>query len=120
MAASEKAHANSMFRVVRISTKVTPGFEHFRLMYPGISSRPESVMALKILVVEDDKPTLELMEEVLTSLKAEVRALNDSEQAVALVNQERFDGIFVGLQMPEVDGFELARQIAASFSAVER
>jgi len=102
-----------MFRLLRIGTKVTSGFELFRLLCIGISS-PESFMALKILVVEDDQPTLELMEEVLTSLKAEVRALNDSEQAVALVNQERFDGIFVDLQMPEVDGFELARQIRKS------
>src|SRR6266851_9775887 len=71
-------------------------------------------MALKVLVVEDDPPTLELMDEVLTSLKVEVCALGDSEQAAALVNQERFDGIFVDLQMPKVDGFELARRIRAS------
>src|SRR5690348_13910163 len=54
------------------------------------------------------------MDEVLTSLKAEVRALSDSEQASALVNPERFDGIFVDLQMPGVDGFELARQVRKS------
>lgn len=71
-------------------------------------------MALKVLVVEDDAPTLELMDEVLTSLKVEVRAVGDSEQAAVLVHQERFDGIFVDLQMPKVDGFELARRIRAS------
>ena len=71
-------------------------------------------MALKVLVVEDDAPTLELMDEVLTSLKVEVHAVTDSEQAAGLVNQERFDGIFVDLQMPKVDGFELARRIRAS------
>ncbi len=71
-------------------------------------------MALKVLVVEDDAPTLELMDEVLTSLKVEVHAVRDSEQAAGLVNQERFDGIFVDLQMPKVDGFELARRIRAS------
>jgi len=71
-------------------------------------------VALKVLVVEDDAPTLELMDEVLTSLKVEVHAVRDSEQAAGLVNQERFDGIFVDLQMPKVDGFELARRIRAS------
>jgi len=71
-------------------------------------------VALKVLIVEDDGPTLELMDEVLTSLKAEVRALSDSKQASVLVNQERFDGIFVDLQMPGVDGFELARQVRKS------
>jgi len=71
-------------------------------------------VALKVLVVEDDAPTLELMDEVLTSLKVEVHAVSDSEQAATLVNQKRFDGIFVDLQMPKVDGFELARRIRAS------
>jgi uncharacterized protein (TIGR02266 family) len=71
-------------------------------------------VALRVLVVEDDAPTLELMDEVLTSLKVEVQAIGDSEQAAGLVNQERFDGIFVDLQMPTMDGFELARRIRAS------
>jgi CheY-like chemotaxis protein len=71
-------------------------------------------VALKVLVIEDDAPTLELMDEVLTSLKVEVRAVGDSEQAAVLVNQERFDGIFVNLQMPKLDGFQLTQRIRAS------
>ncbi len=71
-------------------------------------------MALKLLIVDDDPPTLELMHEVLISLKAEVLAVSDGEQAATLVNHERFDGVFVDLQMPKVDGFELARRIRAS------
>jgi CheY-like chemotaxis protein len=69
---------------------------------------------VKVLIVEDDLPTLELMNEVLTSLKVEVCALHDSPEAAVLVNRERFDGIFVDLQMPKMDGFELARHIRAS------
>jgi uncharacterized protein (TIGR02266 family) len=71
-------------------------------------------VAVKVLVVENDAPTLELMGEVLTSLKVEVRAVSDSERAAALVEQERFDGIFLDLHMPKVDGFEVARRIRAS------
>src|SRR6266852_6735675 len=72
------------------------------------------LVALKLLIVDDDPPTLELMHEVLISLKAEVLAVSDGEQAATLVNHERFDGIFVDLQMPKVDGFELTRQIRKS------
>ena len=69
---------------------------------------------LKLLVVEDDLASLELMAEVFTSLKAEVRPVSDSEKAVGLVNQEKFDGIFLDLEMPNLNGFDLARLIRKS------
>src|SRR5258708_39248494 len=69
---------------------------------------------LKLLIVEDNLPSLELMTEVFTSLKAEVRPLSDSEKAVGVVNQEKFDGIFLDLEMPNLNGFDLARLIRKS------
>ena len=69
---------------------------------------------LKLLVVEDDLASLELMAEVFMSLKAEVRAVSDSEKAVGMVNQEKFDGIFLDLEMPNLNGFDLARLIRKS------
>lgn len=69
---------------------------------------------LKVLVVEDNIPSLELMTEVFVSLKAEVRPISDSEKAVAMVNQEKFDGIFLDLEMPNLNGFDLARLIRKS------
>jgi DNA-binding response OmpR family regulator len=69
---------------------------------------------LKLLVVEDDPASLELMAEVFTSLKAEVCSVSDSQNAADLVNQERFDGIFLDLEMPNLHGFDLARRIRES------
>jgi CheY-like chemotaxis protein len=71
---------------------------------------------LKLLVVEDDLASLELMSEVFTSLKAEVRAISDSEKAVGIINHERFDGIFLDLEMPNLNGFDLARLVRKSSS----
>jgi CheY-like chemotaxis protein len=70
--------------------------------------------SLRLLIVEDDSPSLELMEEVFASLKADVRGVTESGKAAELVNRERFDGIFLDLEMPVMSGFDLARWIRSS------
>ncbi len=70
--------------------------------------------SLKLLVVEDHVASLELMEEVLTSLKAQVLPTNDGQHAASLINREKFDGIFLDLEMPNIHGFDLARNIRQS------
>ena len=72
------------------------------------------MVALKLLVVEDDAASLELMTEVFRSLKADVVPVGDSEDAARRVNQEKFDGIFLDLEMPNLHGFDLARNIRKS------
>jgi two-component system, chemotaxis family, chemotaxis protein CheY len=69
---------------------------------------------LKLLVVEDDLASLELMAEVFGSLHADVRTISDSKKAAVLVNQERFDGICLDLEMPGLHGLDLTRLIRNS------
>lgn len=66
---------------------------------------------LKILVVEDDLASLELIYEVLLSLDVEVFPASDSERALTVAQNEKFDGIFVDLNMPRIDGFKLMKSI---------
>jgi CheY-like chemotaxis protein len=70
--------------------------------------------SLKLLVVEDDLPSLELMDEVFTSLKAEVRPVSDGQTAADLINRVKYDGIFLDLEMPRMNGFDLARHVRNS------
>jgi CheY-like chemotaxis protein len=69
---------------------------------------------MKLLIVEDDIASLELMTEVFRSLKAEVRPLSDSQEAAVLVNREKFDGIFLDLEMPALNGLQLAEKVRGS------
>ncbi len=74
----------------------------------------EQATDLKLLVVEDDLAGLELMAEVFRSLQAEVRTISESKKAASLINREKFDGIFLDLEMPGLHGLELARLIRNS------
>src|SRR3984957_3854354 len=72
------------------------------------------MVELKLLAVEDDLASLELMTEVFRSLKANVRPVSDGEEPARRVNQEKFDGIFLDLEMPKLSGLYLARCIRKS------
>jgi CheY-like chemotaxis protein len=66
------------------------------------------------LVVDNDKGSATLMEEVFAWQGAEVRAVSDAAAASALINRVKFDGIFLELNLEEVDGVELTRRIRQS------
>lgn len=71
-------------------------------------------MSLNILVVEDDVASLELISEVLRSADADVTAVSDADNASAFITKANFDGIFLDLMMPKIDGLTLTRTIRQS------
>jgi CheY-like chemotaxis protein len=68
------------------------------------------------MVVDDDPAALELVKALVEPLGCEVLALEDSRHAAECVSEQKFDGIFVDVQMPDLDGFELTKIIRASRS----
>lgn len=71
-------------------------------------------MNRNVLVVDDDPALCELMQTVLAGAGMNVEALTDSEQAQLRLSREKFDAIFLDVNMPKVDGIELARRARAS------
>ncbi|HXA86866.1 MAG TPA: hypothetical protein VNZ47_17405, partial [Candidatus Dormibacteraeota bacterium] len=63
-----------------------------------LQPQPISIRTLKLLIVEDDLPSLELMSEVLRSLEIQVYPVSDSQKAARMVVEQKFDGIFADLQ----------------------
>lgn len=65
----------------------------------------------KIIVVDDDKDFLKELEEVLSSRNYDVRAVNDSQVAVAAARSFRPDVIVLDLKMDNINGFQVAQEL---------
>ncbi|MFN3407922.1 MAG: response regulator [Limisphaerales bacterium] len=66
---------------------------------------------LRILVAEDNEVNRELALHVLSRMGHSVLTVRNGREAVAAVQAERFDLVFMDLQMPEMDGGEATRRI---------
>ena len=73
-------------------------------------------MVMKLLVVDDEAPILELFKRFLEPLGYEVSTFSDSREAARRVEAEKFDGVVLDAMMPNLDGFELAERIRTSRS----
>jgi len=64
---------------------------------------------LKVLLVEDNKINQLLAKQILTGWGVNVEVANDGFEAIAKLQRRTYDLILLDLQMPEIDGFEVAR-----------
>ena len=62
----------------------------------------------KILLVDDENDTLIVLEKQLTTAGYTVVTANSGTQALSLANSEQPDLIVLDIQMPDMDGIEVA------------
>ena len=68
-------------------------------------------MAGRVLVVDDDPATVELLQEFLQGKGYEVRTAGDGAEALRKVKEERPHLILLDIQMPKMDGLEVLRRL---------
>lgn len=68
-------------------------------------------MAKKILVVDDEKPIVDIEKFNLTKEGYEVFVAYDGEEAIKQVNEVDPDLIILDLMLPKIDGLEVAREV---------
>ena len=73
---------------------------------------------LKILIVEDDTNTRKLMCAVLKQNGFETLQAEDGVAALNIMDKEHVDLIVLDLMMPNMDGYELTRQIRLAWEAL--
>lgn len=65
----------------------------------------------KVLVVDDDQPTREVVAEVLEEEGYLVRSAESTTNALAAIEAEAYDLVLLDLRMPGVNGVELFRTL---------
>ena len=68
-------------------------------------------MAARILLIEDNRTNLELMVYLLKAFGYSPVCARDGEAGLAIARSEIFSLIVSDIQMPTIDGFEVARQL---------
>jgi len=71
-------------------------------------------VANRVLIVDDDPPTCELIRDVLSAAEIEACGLTSSTIAALRLSQQRFDAVFLDARMPSPNGLELTRQMRRS------
>jgi CheY-like chemotaxis protein/HPt (histidine-containing phosphotransfer) domain-containing protein len=79
-------------------------------------AEPKGVKGLRVLVVDDNRTNRKILEQMLASWHIRPTAVGDAPSAMttlrkAKAEHQRFDLVISDCQMPDVDGFMLARQI---------
>ncbi|HLO00661.1 MAG TPA: response regulator [Pyrinomonadaceae bacterium] len=67
----------------------------------------------RVLCVDDDEDSREMLSVLLRSSRIETKAVGTAAQALSLMQAERFDLYLLDAFLPDVDGFELCRQMRA-------
>ncbi|NJC97990.1 MAG: hypothetical protein C3F07_07135 [Anaerolineales bacterium] len=74
-------------------------------------------MTTKILVIDDDTAVTDLLSVLLRSHDFNVVTTNSSTEGLSLIRDDQFDLVILDLMMPEVDGWEVCKEVR-TFSRV--
>lgn len=64
-----------------------------------------------VLIVEDNDVNRELLREFVEELGHEVNEAHDGKTALAQISEDPPDLVLLDIQMPEMDGYEVIRQL---------
>jgi PAS domain S-box-containing protein len=71
----------------------------------------DSLSGVRVLVVEDERDTRELVAALLTTCGAEVVSVGTATEALYQMERQRFDLLISDLRMPEMNGYDLISRI---------
>lgn len=68
-------------------------------------------MGLRVLVADDEEDILEIMQDRLEACGFDVITAVNGAEALRKISLQRFDGVFLDVKMPEMNGIEVLEEI---------
>jgi PAS domain S-box-containing protein len=90
---------------VETATGATPSEQH------ATGESPDPLQGMRILVVEDEKDTLDFVSRFLTSRGAEVVVATSASEALVKLPTAHVNVLISDIGLPDVDGYELLRDV---------
>ena len=87
---------------------------------PSDDVQPLRMLKCRIMIVDDDEDSREMLRILLSTRNAEVLAAGGAAEALALIESFEPDVLISDLGMPEMDGYDLIRQVRSSESELCR
>ncbi|HEY0947683.1 MAG TPA: ATP-binding protein [Opitutaceae bacterium] len=81
------------------------------LAEPAATPASPAAIAIRILAVDDNPANQEILRSLLRGRGAELVVVDDAQAALAALAHTRFDVALVDLELPDIDGFAVARTV---------
>ena len=105
---SEGSGRGSRF-TVRLPRAVMPA----QVRLPTSTLARKGAVVRRVLVADDNRDTVELMETILTQCGHELRCAFDGPGALSICEEFKPDIVFLDIGLPGMDGYEVAQRIRA-------
>ena len=89
-------------------------------IFKEIQPEPPGLQGLRILLVDDETDALDLISMELAQHGAHVTGVNSAEAALESLSTGRFDILISDIGMPQMDGYDLIRQIRKREDGTQR